>query len=516
MSNSLSEFIDGVVANVNQDTIANAQASAAAAAASATAAASSASQASQASTTSAANSGSSGQSATWASQSATAAAAAAAESLAAQQAANQSYANTQAALAAFQATATALTGFMTTYKTYFLGAGAADPTQDGNGNSLREGAMYENTTSHKIRVYSGTQWNDIDYTIQAQLAAATASATAAASSATAAAGSATAAGASATLSQNWASQASGVVNGTSSLSAKQYAGNAATSATNAASSATAAAASATAAAGSATQAQTSAATATSQATSASGSATAASGSATAASTSAGNASTSATAASTSATNAANSATAAAGSATAAATSATNASNSAASIGAFGVLSGIVSVTNNKNLTSADYGKMYEIPSGSAGGYSIAAPAVVAGDTGKCFGICNRSTGAVTVTTGAKFFSSYGSNVATVTIPPNSTVIFQQDGTNFNGIAGSGAIGSTLVPTNAAQPGQWEALAPTGPAGGATFVLPGDATQQWAYFVANGSQQAAGVGAGGSGVLGPFTSSNPVGFCWRIG
>jgi hypothetical protein len=184
--------------------------------------------------------------------------------------------------------------------------------------------------------------------------------------------------------------------------------------------------------------------------------------------------------------------------------------------AYGVFSGSVDVTSNQNLTSASYGKIYEIGVGSAGGYTFNMAAPVAADKGKCLAIVNLSSGSVTLNlSSGVFYSSYGANVNTITIPSDSTIILQCDGANLNGIAGPGAIGSALVPNNAAVPGQWVALTPQGGAN-ATFVLPGTASQKWAYFCANAGVQAAGVGAGGSGVLGPFTANNPIGFAWRIG
>lgn len=518
VNTALENFIDSIVDSVNSDTVASANASAAAAATSASNAAASAATASQAATTSSTNSGSAGQSATWAASSATAAAASAAQAQASQQSAAQAFTSTQAALTAFGTTATALTAFMHTYNTYFLGAGANDPTVDGNGQPVQAGAMYENTTSNKLRVYSGTQWNNIDYTIASQLTAATAQATAAAASAAAALASQGAAATSATLAQEWAAQTNGVVNGTSSLSAYQYAQAAAASGTAASTSAGSAAASATEAGNSATQAAGSATTASNQASNASNSAVSASNQATAAQ---GSATTAASAA----TSASGSASAASGSATAAATSATNASNSAAAAattaanqGVYGMFSGIIDITANTNLSAnTGYGKVYECPVGNAGGYTVNLMAPAAGDAGKCLAFVNVSEGSLTLNTSSGVFNTaFGLNVGSVVVPPNSTLILQQDGANFNGIAGAGALGSAIVPNNIAGGlGQFEALAPTGGAT-ATFVLPGTASQKYAYFCANAGVQAAGVGAGGSGVMGPFTSSNPIGFCWRIG
>jgi len=43
----------------------------------------------------------------------------------------------------------------------FLGAKAADPTTDNDGNALVAGAVYFNTTSSTLRVFSGSDWGDI-------------------------------------------------------------------------------------------------------------------------------------------------------------------------------------------------------------------------------------------------------------------------------------------------------------------------------------------------------------------
>ena len=42
----------------------------------------------------------------------------------------------------------------------FLGAKATDPTLDNDGNAILTGALYWNTTSQKMRAWSGTQWQD--------------------------------------------------------------------------------------------------------------------------------------------------------------------------------------------------------------------------------------------------------------------------------------------------------------------------------------------------------------------
>jgi hypothetical protein len=278
---------------------------------------------------------------------------------------------TSAASSATQA-ATSLSTFqaaVASFNALWLGGHDTPPAVDGNGDPLKAGAEYEDTSQAPpvLMVYDGSEWvpqdgSSVTASSNAQLAAAQAagsasdaasSASAAADSASEAAASASAADASAAnaasnassaatqagsastsaaTAQNWASQASGTVDGTS-YSAKYYAAQASTSATNAASSASAASTSASNASGSASSASTSASsastsasTATTQASNASASATTAqnwasqaSGMvdgvsysakyyATQASTSASSASTSAGGASTSATNAANSAT----------------------------------------------------------------------------------------------------------------------------------------------------------------------------------------------------------------
>jgi hypothetical protein len=326
----------------------NASSSADAAAVSATAAASSADEAS-------AHAGDSAGSAIAAASSADVANASAANAASSATQAATSLSTFQAALASFNA--------------LWLGGHDTPPTVDGNGDPLKAGAEYEDTseTPPVLMVYDGSAWvpqdgSSVTASSNAQLAAtqaagsasdasssasaaaesasdaatsasdADASASNAASSASSAATQAGSASTSAVTAQNWAAQMSGTVDGTN-YSARHYAGQASTSADDAASSASAAgtsasnaSGSASAASSSATDASTSANTATTQASNATASATAAqnwasqaSGMvdgvsysakyyATQASTSASNASTSAGGASTSATNAANSAT----------------------------------------------------------------------------------------------------------------------------------------------------------------------------------------------------------------
>ena len=105
-------------------------------------------------------------------------------------------ATTQAGIATTQATAAAgsaaaLTAALASFRSKFLGQFATDPTVDGNGNPLTAGAEYFNTTSQKLRVYSGTAWGDYDQTAQTATQNATLSAAQAAGSATTAGNGAT-------------------------------------------------------------------------------------------------------------------------------------------------------------------------------------------------------------------------------------------------------------------------------------------------------------------------------------
>lgn len=158
-------------------------------------------------------------------------------------------ATTQATNAANSATsaasnATSVAAVLASMNSIWLGAHAADPTKDNNGNPLTVGCEYLNTTvvPPTIRVYTAAGWQDQDKTAEdasanATLAASQAatSANAAATSATNAASSATNAGNSATsadnragvatqqatsattaanLAKDWASKVSGPVDGT--------------------------------------------------------------------------------------------------------------------------------------------------------------------------------------------------------------------------------------------------------------------------------------------------------------
>lgn len=258
---------------------------------------------------------------------------AAAVTAASNAAASASSASTSASTATTQAaTATTQAGIATTQATNaaasydafddrYLGNKSSNPTLDNDGAALLTGALYFNTVSNEMRVYTGSAWVSVSNTVSSDAAAA--SALAASTSATTATTQASNASTSATNAASSASAAS-----TSATNAASSATSASGSASSASTSASTATTQASNASTSASAASTSATNAASSATSASGSATAAAGSATSASGSATTATTQASNASTSATNAASSATAAAGSATSASTSAGTATTQA--------------------------------------------------------------------------------------------------------------------------------------------------------------------------------------------
>ena len=129
----------------------NASASASTASTQATNAASSASSASGSASTATTQASNASTSASAASTSATNA------STQATNAANSaSTASTQATNAATSATAAAAS--YDSFDDRYLGAKASDPTLDNDGNALLTGALYWNSTSNEMRVYSGSAW----------------------------------------------------------------------------------------------------------------------------------------------------------------------------------------------------------------------------------------------------------------------------------------------------------------------------------------------------------------------
>lgn len=87
--------------------------------------------------------------------------------------------------------ASALDAALASFRSKYLGSFTTDPALDGNGAALVAGAEYFNTTSSKLRVYSGSTWSDYDAAAQLEVISATLSAAQAAASAAAAGISAT-------------------------------------------------------------------------------------------------------------------------------------------------------------------------------------------------------------------------------------------------------------------------------------------------------------------------------------
>lgn len=142
--------------------------SASAAAASQTAAASSASAAST-SATNASNSASSASTSastatTQASNASTSASAAATSASGASTSASTATTQASNASTSASAAATSASAAAASYDSFddrYLGAYAADPTLDNDGNALLTGAIYFKTGTSKMRVYNGSAWNDI-------------------------------------------------------------------------------------------------------------------------------------------------------------------------------------------------------------------------------------------------------------------------------------------------------------------------------------------------------------------
>ena len=63
------------------------------------------------------------------------------------------------------ASATAAANSYDAFDDRYLGAKASDPTLDNDGNTLLTGALYWNTSTNKMRVFSGTSWGDVGSSI---------------------------------------------------------------------------------------------------------------------------------------------------------------------------------------------------------------------------------------------------------------------------------------------------------------------------------------------------------------
>jgi len=235
----------------------NAKASETNAAASASAAASSKTAAGTSEANAAGSASAASTSATNAANSATAAATSASNAKTSETNAKTSETNAAGSASSAASSASSLQAALAAFNSTFIGRLASDPTKDGNGNPLTDGAEYFNTTTEKLRVYSAGAWSNYDASAQTYTTNASLSATNAASSASAASTSASNAATSAsnakTSETNAATSASNAA--TSASNAKTSETNAKTSETNAGTSATNSATSATNSSNSATLAQ---------------------------------------------------------------------------------------------------------------------------------------------------------------------------------------------------------------------------------------------------------------------
>ncbi|WP_321865734.1 hypothetical protein [Paraburkholderia tropica] len=187
-----------------------------------------------------------------------------------------------------------------------------------------------------------------------------------------------------------------------------------------------------------------------------------------------------------------------------------ASQHAAQFANIGNFQGLVSVTGAYTIPSSGFGYVYQPPTGNTGGFTITFPSA-SGNNGKVIAVFNSSSGNITLSA-ANFNSAYGSG-ASIVMPPGSTGIFTCDGTSFNGVGGSAGAGSGPRPQSASGVGQWATPTLSGSGASTYWTLPSGGT--WAYFVSNNGSSGSGIAAGGTNVMGPFTASNSIGFCWRI-
>lgn len=271
----------------------------------------------------------------------------------------------EAAASATTATtvANSLDAALSAFRKIHLGTFTTDPTVDGNGAALVDGAEYFNSATDKLRQYFNGAWHNADEAVQNATSSAVLSAANASTSASQAATSASTATTKADLATTKADLAS-----TKADEAAASATIATTKANEAAASATSVGALVTSASNSATSASTSASTAATKATLATTKADEAAASAVSAAASKDAATTSATNAATSETNAATSASAAASSASTAntkatlattkaneaAASATAAQNAAASVAGIDITIGTVTqgATPSASITGA--------------------------------------------------------------------------------------------------------------------------------------------------------------------
>ena len=187
----------------------------------------------------------------------------------------------------------------------------------------------------------------------------------------------------------------------------------------------------------------------------------------------------------------------------------------------GNFAGSVTLNGAVTLTSAAFGSYCAPPNGSTGGFTVTLPAA-AGNNTHTLTFFNSSSGNITLAAG-NFNTSYGTGVSSIVLPPGGTVKLECDGTSYNGVGGSGAIGGAVRPQTASGVGQISLPVVTAGTSGAV-VMPAGGT--WMYFFANGFGAIGycGIAAGGTTVLTGAQAvavgtsggiSGLAGFCLRI-
>lgn len=170
----------------------------------------------------------------------------------------------------------------------------------------------------------------------------------------------------------------------------------------------------------------------------------------------------------------------------------------------------INLTASTVLTSADFGVLIETPTA---GITVTMP-VAANSLGQTIRIYNNSTGYVTLAAG-NFNSAYGSAVASIQLPPNTTAEFVADLVSWNALGGSASVGTPPMPHGATGvPGDFVSINAANsyalPTGGSWLV----AVQFFNGSNASSAGSSCGILAGGTTVLNT-SGLDAQGFAWRI-
>ena len=170
----------------------------------------------------------------------------------------------------------------------------------------------------------------------------------------------------------------------------------------------------------------------------------------------------------------------------------------------------INLTANTTLTSADFGVLIETPTA---GITVTMP-LAANSVGQTIRIYNNSTGYVTLAAG-NFNSAYGSAVASINLPPNTTGEFIADAVSWNALGGSASVGTPPMPHGAVGiPGDFISINAAN-----SYALPTGGTWLAAVQFFNGSNassagSSSGIYAGGTTILNT-SGLDAQGFAWRI-